>query len=402
MTDIPSFHAPDDPLDRAADTLRRASVPEGPPEETITRTLAALRAATEAKPIPFYRRKLMRYALRVAAVVLVAAGAALYFTGILPPRPALAFAEVAAKLHDARTLTYELTVEYPNQKDPVKMKVLYKEPGLMRFENEGVVVIINLKQGKYLLLNPADKTAMLIDYKRDGNPEKDVASQIEELRKLVDKKGEPVGKKRVIGDTVAEGFRVEDEGFPLTVWADPKMKMPVLIEMSIGVGDREALSTMSNFQLDTKLDDSLFRLEFPDDYRLRKMETRNEKPEDDVAFLLRAYAEEFDGKFPKSLRIASVEWQNYLKKHWGGKGEKKEKGLPEPEFMRFVQAATRIEMFLHTNKDHGYKPDGVKFRDRDKIVFWYRPDKAGKYRAVYGDLYVKDVTADQLPEKPKK
>lgn len=344
----------------------------------------------------------MRYALRIAAVVLVAAGATIYFTGILPPRPALAFAEVAAKLHDARTLIYDFTAKYPDQNEPVKMKVFFKEPGLMRFESGGVISIIDLKQAKLLFLEPASKTAMLIDHKRAGNPEKDVASQIEELRKLVDKKGEPVGKKRIIGDTEAEGFRVEDEGFPLTVWADPKMRMPVLIEMSIGVEDREVLSTMSNFQLDVKLDDSLFRLEFPEGYRLRKMETKEEKPEDDVAFLLRAYANEFDRKFPKSLRMASVEWQDYLKKHWGGEGHKKEKGLPGPEFMRFVQVATRIEMFLHKNKDHGYKPDGVKLGDRDKIVFWYRPDKADKYRAVYGDLHVADVPANELPEKAKK
>ena len=62
----------------------------------------------------------------------------------------------------------------------------------------------------------------------------------------------------------------------------------------------------------------------------------------------------------------------------------------------------RVEKFLHANKDHGYKPDGVKFGDRDKIIFWYRPDKAEKYRAVFGDLHVADVSADQLPEKPKK
>ena len=43
-----------------------------------------------------------------------------------------------------------------------------------------------------------------------------------------------------------------------------------------------------------------------------------------------------------------------------------------------------------------------RFGDREKIVFWYRPDKADKYRAVYGDLYMADVTADKLPEKPKK
>ncbi len=341
----------------------------------------------------------MRYALRIAAVVLVAAGAAAYFTGILPPRPPLAFAEVAAKLRDARTLTYEISYKDPKEKEPVKMKVLYKEPGSFRTESEGQTAIADLKQGKILLLNSTTKTATLVDYKRDKETKKDVASEIDALRKLADKKGESVGKKRIIGDIEAEGFRVEEEGFPLTVWADPKTKMPVLIEMTVTLGNREILNTMSDFQLDVKLDDSLFRLEFPEGYRLRRVETTQGKPEDDVAYLLKAYADKFDGKFPKSLSIASEEWQTYLKQRWGG-GRSKE--LPEPELIQFIQPATRVEIFLRTNKDHGYKPDGVKLGDSGKIVFWYRPDKADKYRALYGDLFVADVTADQLPEKPKK
>jgi hypothetical protein len=61
----------------------------------------------------------------------------------------------------------------------------------------------------------------------------------------------------------------------------------------------------------------------------------------------------------------------------------------------------RIEMFLRTKKDHGYRPEGVQRGDRDKIVFWYRPEKADRYIAVHGDLHVANVSADQLPVKPK-
>jgi outer membrane lipoprotein-sorting protein len=397
MTGIPPFAVPDDPLDRAADALLRASVPEGPPEETIARTLAALRAASETKTAPFYRRKIMRYALKIAAVVLVAAGTAVYFTGILPLRAPLVFAEVAAKLRDARTLTYEVTSEDPKQKETIKMKIFYKDPGSMRSEGAGQIAITDLKRGKILLLDSTTKTAMLIDYKRTDDAKKDTASMIDELRKLADKKGESVGKKQ-IGDLDAVGFRVEQEGFPLTVWADPKTKMPVLIEMSVSLGDREVREKMSDFQLDPKLDDAVFSLEPPEGYKLRKMEMKEEKPEDDVVHLLRAYTEKSGGKFPVSLSFTNSEWEKYITNRWG----KKPKGLPEPEVMQFMQRAVRVEVLLRSKKEHGYKPEGAKLGDRDKIVFWYRPDKADKYRAVYGDLHVADVSADQLPEKPKK
>jgi outer membrane lipoprotein-sorting protein len=399
MTGIPPIPAPDDPLDIAADALRRASVPEGPQAETIARILAALRAAADAKTVPFYRRKFMRYAFKMAAVVLVAVGVAVYFTGILPLRSPLAFAEVAAKLRDARTLTYEITHTDPQQKELATIKVFYKEPGLIRNEGGGQVAITDLQKRKILLRDPVNKTAVLVDYyETPENAKKAPASLIDELRKLADKKGESIGKKQV-GDIEAVGFRVETEGLPLTVWADPKSRMPVLIEMSLSVGERVVGNTLSDFQLDPKLEDDLFSLEPPEGYKLQKIEVKDAKPEDDVAYLLRAYAKKYDGKFPRSLSMASEDWQTYLEQRWG---DKKPQGLSDPEFVQFLQRVTRVEVLQLSKKDHGYKPDGVKLGDRDKIIFWYRPDRTDKYRAVYGDLHTADVKADQLPDKPKK
>ncbi|HZV05121.1 MAG TPA: hypothetical protein VE999_08580 [Gemmataceae bacterium] len=393
MTDIPPpSGAADDPVDRAAAALRRDFIPEGPPDETIARTLSALRAADESITIPISRRLPLRYAWKIALAGLLAASVAVYFTGLLPPRPPLAFAEVAAKLRDARTLTYEITYESPEQKEPAKTRVFYKEPGWARTEDAEHVSIIDLKQCKMLLLDSAAKTALLLDYKNAGVPKKDV-SLIHELRRLTDKKGESVGKKS-IGDLEAEGFRVEDEGFTLTVWANPKTKMPVFIEMPIRVGDQEHLTTMSDFQLDPKLDDALFLMQPPEGYKLRTMEMEDGKLEDDVVYLLRAYADKFAGNFPKSLSVASSDWQTYLKRR---RDDKKGKGLPESEAVQFAGKVLRVEKFLRTDKNHGYNPEGVKLGDSAKIIFWYRPEKSAMYRAVYGDLHVADVTADQLP-----
>jgi hypothetical protein len=62
-----------------------------------------------------------------------------------------------------------------------------------------------------------------------------------------------------------------------------------------------------------------------------------------------------------------------------------------------VGKAVRVERFLRSKKDHGYRPDGVKLGDRSKIIFWYRPEKADTYRAVFGDLHVADVPPDHPP-----
>ncbi len=393
MTDIPLPHAAEDPVDHAAAALRQTSVPGGPSDETIARTLSAIRgAADEAKTIRFPRKRFRRYGWKIAVAGALAASVAVYVTGLLPPRPPLAFAEVAAKLRDARTITYEVTVKSPQHKEPIKTKVFYKEPGWVRSEDAGRVNILDLKKCKMLLLDSKAKTALLLDYKNAGLPKKDV-SLIDELRKLSDKKGDSVGKKS-IGGLETEGFRVEDEGFTLTLWANPKTKMPVLIEMPLRVGEEEHLITMSDFQLDPKLDDALFRMETPEGYKFRTMEMEHGKLEEDVVYLLRAYAEKFAGKFPKNLSVAGSDWQMYFKERWG---DKRDKALSETEAIQFVGKVMRVEKFLRTEKNHGYKPDGVKLGDRAKILFWYRPDKSDKYRAVFGDLHVEDVSAKQLP-----
>ena len=91
---------------------------------------------------------------------------------------------------------------------------------------------------------------MLIEFKKTKNAHKDAhenaADMIDWLRKLADKKGESVGKKR-IGDIEAEGFRVEEEGFPRIVWANPKTKMPVLIETSYRIGNQEVFGPLAIF-----------------------------------------------------------------------------------------------------------------------------------------------------------
>jgi hypothetical protein len=44
-----------------------------------------------------------------------------------------------------------------------------------------------------------------------------------------------------------------------------------------------------------------------------------------------------------------------------------------------------------------YLGKGVKLGDKDRIVCWYKPKDTPNYHVVYGDLSVKDVTADALP-----
>ena len=49
--------------------------------------------------------------------------------------------------------------------------------------------------------------------------------------------------------------------------------------------------------------------------------------------------------------------------------------------------------------DKHYAGKDVKFGDKDRPVFWYKPKGKNHYRVIYGDLQVK--IADKAPEKSK-
>ncbi len=118
-------------------------------------------------------------------------------------------------------------------------------------------------------------------------------------------------------------------------------------------------------------------------------------PEKSAADLLRLFADKTRGTFPK--RLDDIEFKEFEEVF----AMKKEPGkLPGPETLRIIQAMGRFWMATRALKDgFGYNADGVKLGDADKIIFWYRPEGAAQYRAVYGDLHAADVAADKIPAK---
>jgi hypothetical protein len=67
--------------------------------------------------------------------------------------------------------------------------------------------------------------------------------------------------------------------------------------------------------------------------------------------------------------------------------------------MRLSFHIVRAGMFIASLKgNYRYKPEGAKLGDAQKMLFWYRPEKAAKYRVLYADLHWADVAADKLPK----
>ena len=413
MSTSDSIPPPDDPVARATDALRRVPVPDGPPPETIARTLAALReAAEEPVVIPRTRRRIMFTILKMAGAVLAAAAGVTYFA-VFPPAAAKSeFVEAATKLRDAQTLSlrHTQTLTLAGKTETMTARLLYKVPGLMRSEPEPAgspFSIMDSIHNKILILNPADKSAMLMEEQGGGPaPKRDgAAMMIEDMRRLAGKDNEPVGEK-VIGDVRARGFRVKEQGQDMTVWVDPQKKLPVLIEFKGRTGNIDFSGTFSDIRLDPELDDALFRLDPPAGYTLRKANVKlNMTFEEAVVRWLRNYTRASGGRFPAKLddfddyvKVVSAEAK---KKAQAKEAKAKEaKVVLDPEAMQDGLAGAFLAVSIQKYKDqYGYKPDGVKLGDAKAILFWYKPEGQAKYKAVYGDLHVGEVTAEELPQK---
>jgi outer membrane lipoprotein-sorting protein len=399
MNTIPPDH---DPLDRATDALRRVPAPDGPTVEILARTLVALRAATVAPGvIPLRKRKLMLTILKVAAAALVGAVGLFYAAG--PSAAESTFTEVARKLHEARTISYRSTSNVPGLPEPMTMRNFFKEPGLMRAEmtaqgGAGAVTILDAVRGKTLVVMPMLKSALLMEQTKPKDKEDPATQAVEWLRGLVGKKGEPAGRER-IGDVEAEGFRVIEKHRTLIVWADPKSQLPIRVDATASFDGKEIRATLSDFQLDPKLDDSLFALDPPAGYSVQRIKgtAMFDAPETNVARVLRAYAEKKAGAFPKALDLALANEFDAI----FPKDKNKNMFQGDPEVLDLAMSLGQALSYKPTLKGCGYSGEGVKIGDADKIVFWYQPEGSEKYRAVYGDLHIGDVEAGQLPEKAK-
>jgi outer membrane lipoprotein-sorting protein len=356
-----------------------------------------------ANPSRRRRTMLMTMKIAAAAAALLTVGGLFYFA-VVPSMEATAFAEVAQKLRDSHTLAYRVTVQSPDLKTPLTMRVVFKEPKLMRAETDGgIVTIVDGSQGKQLLLDPAAKTAMLLERKDpDAARVPTAVGLIENLRQLAAGDAKPAGRK-LIGEIQAHGYLVKAFGIEMTVWVDPGTRLPIRVELTDGIQGKETRVTLFDIQVDPDLDDALFRVAAPPGYALRKSESNalemDEKtlfdPAQATAAFLRIFAEKTGGTFPRRLDDLTEFDAVFPKKQKIGE-------LPDAEALRFIQTGARFMMATRSLKQgFGYRSEGVKLGDADKILFWYRPDGAADYRVIYGDLHISDVTGDKLPEKPK-
>ena len=385
--------------------------PNAEHRENLRRQMLSVFSQTEQKPssriIVFraLRRTTMKSPITkiaAAAVIIIAVLISLNILGTSTP----AFAEIVKPFLTARTASFKMTMEVegvPTQ----TFDCLYAEPAHMRQTNneQGAVVISDLQKGKIVTLSPAQKRAFVVELENMPDDEdqsqfnlfSEIRKHIQEAQQTQDESVQFLGEKEINGLRVI-GYHVQKPIVDITVWADPQTKLPVEMINKSG----PTTYTMTDIVFDVELDESLFNLEIPDGYTVHTMQVDASEPtEKDLINMFRIWAEHMDGNLPSTLDMnATMEFVKYQQKKMKEQGiEPTEKTMLE--LQKTIQKMSRGGMFvqkLPADSDWHYAGKGVKFGDADTAIFWYRPEGSETYRVIYGDLSVKDVAPQNLPQ----
>ena len=387
---------PDDRIDQALHAFRDHDLPDGPPPDVVSRTLAALHrnGPNPAARSLFGRIKTMPSFVRIAAVLLAAAIATGFLTVMNTGRkgPGVAFADALEHVRDARTMTYSSRTGDAAQ----AFRISRIDPGLTRTELSGEDVMIEDRiKGRSLILNTRRKEAMLIESKpivaigQSGD-------LFDQLRNFRGKPEQDLGE-RVIGDRTARGFRISAGGWDPVVWVDIKTKLPIRMELKTASNaDGMKIIVFDEFVFDTPLDPALFSLTPPEGYKVRVIPVVTDQVvpvERDLVDLLGDYAKRSGGRFPNDLQMPSL--LDVLKDIKTTKA-----GLDDATnaWIAKIGKGVGLVWAMPPDRDSFYLGKGVKLGQADKPIFRYRPLGSKTYRVIYGDLTVKDVDPSQVPK----
>jgi len=354
------------------------------------------------KPSALMRPNLRRIIMK-SKITRFAAAAAIIIVGLVVISQFLGgtvtFAQVIEPILNARTVVFDLFVG-EDETGPVIHDIM-KDSRIRRTMSNmpNNIMIIDLDSTKMLTLDPQTKGAAYVDI--EGAVQEATRSYLVLVREIVTKlKDHPewqvteLGEREIDGQR-AIGFGVNGGDQQLMVWADPRMAVPIRIELR---RRQSVIAIFKNIEFDVPVDDSLVSMEVPAGYTLHEGELNlSDFNEQDFIETLRIWAELLhDGKFPNGLSaedfIARVPLAGAKIDQLDISDEQKlQRGMQLGRGITFFQ-------FLRHQNEYYYAGEGVTLGDAEKAIFWYLPEHSRNWRVIYGDLSVKDVAPENLPK----
>ncbi|MFC1760596.1 hypothetical protein ACFL6U_00775 [Planctomycetota bacterium] len=352
--------------------------------------------------------KITRCSVAAAVVVIVA----LSFLGISPDGSSIVFADIVEQMRLFRPYRCRYTVI---EKDAQKRKsyVFERNSPEQRREtySNGLIYVLDLSISKELQLDPNTDLArehwLDVAYGDMGNRDFDLMAHVE---RMLDHPREDLGTKTLEGKT-AQGFRQSDTYNDLTLWADVETKLPVVFQI-IHVNTGKKI-VFDQFEFDVTFPEDHFSTVAPPGYKVRKTGKGYTDPEkvgqglseEPLLTGLKAVAEFLDGEFPLGLGVGQVKQavRQYAEEHNLTEEEEDDRILP------LVNVITKMVFYLRDLrhgpdmktskvKDFQYRGSGVKLGDSETPILWWQYNDATTYRVIYGDLSIRDVAVEDLPQ----
>jgi len=336
--------------------------------------------------------------LAAAAVIIIAVMLGINYFGGSPDGASLAWADVLENIEAARTLTYIFEIEKGDDKEVFKTRI--KEPYLQRKDviespYDYKVSMRNAGSNKRWILFPNTKTAVVNN--DEGSPGDEIRAYEGLKKDFRDGTEKNLGRVKLNGrDTVC--FEFSRDNKKITVWADPNTVLPIQIEEISEENGNRWRALRSDIKFDMELDDQLFVP--PADYCIldlatQELQTPFDLTEQHLIEGLAVYPRYLDGKFCTRY-IGGRPLTEEVRKKCKAEVEKIE-GWSDIEAHKSTLGCAFIEK-LPEGSDYQYVGEDVKFGDANTPVCWWKPQGSQTYRVVYGDLSIRDVEPDDLPE----
>jgi len=348
-----------------------------------------------------WRRIMESKVSKIAAAAVIIAAVLIGIHQFGGPIEGVAWADVVRPILTARTVVFNVIMA-EGENVPITRVM---NMGTQRVRGEVLspdgktvqaISIVDYDTSRMLQLIPSQKRAVLIEMKdlpeKPENILETMRNIITDLQNDPDFSVEPLGEHEIDG-RIATGFRAMGPDEEVTVWADSETALPIRMEQKW----RQMQFTCTDFQFDIDMDETLFSMEIPEGYSaLPTAEVSiGGSNEQNLIEALRIYAEIIlEGFFPNEF-IGQEYMDDVMKNREKWSQYSQEQKL---EFgLKLLRGYTFIQLLKDEN-DWNYVGKGVKFGDEESPVCWYRPTDSETYRVIYGDLSVKDVAPEDLPE----
>ncbi len=329
--------------------------------------------------------------IAAAAIIIIA-----ILIGINPFKPSITFAQVVKPILNARTMIFDMILGA--DETGMVMHEIVVGPRIRRTMSNmpNMIMVIDLDSENMLVLDSEAKTAVYADIEGDlGDRTRSYIRFVRQIiKKLQDGQVEDLGEQMIDGRK-AVGFVGRGHNEEVTIWADAQTAVPIRIEVQIG---QDLAFIMKNFEFDVDVDELLVSMDVPSGYTLKdaQMDLGN-ATEQDFVESLRIWAEVIrDGSFPEAIgTVNAMEQMPVLIQKLGQMQVTEEQGTKMG--VSFGKGML-FHQIVESQGQWGYTGAGVKLGDASKAVFWYQPQGSSTYRVIYGDLTVKDVAPEDLPQ----